>query len=350
MRGRVMAIIRSIAVGIMVALSLWGCQRIELYELSTRVNLKMNVNLDIDQSLDMAIETDVAAEFGSKVAGTMPQYMEVIFYNVDDDKLVYSFVISAEGGEVSVAPGHYNVVAYSYGTESTQVDYLSDRGKAEAFTTDITKSMQGLFKAAVANAKGTSTKGDTRGYEDDPIVYEPDHLYTANEYDVSIPSFEGRDESVELHTTASSILDVYSLEVIGVTGLENIQKVEAFITGQIRSNYFGVEERSTDPATLYIDDFRMDSANGRLYSVFGTFGKLPGADNHIYLDITVTNADGGKYRYVYDVTDQFENHEDLNNRLVIYDDIDIPAGEVGGGGLAPEVGEWDEETVEVPLM
>ena len=63
MRGRVMAIIRSIAVGIMVALSLWSCQRIELYELSTRVNLKMNVNLDIDQSLDMAIETDVAAVF-----------------------------------------------------------------------------------------------------------------------------------------------------------------------------------------------------------------------------------------------------------------------------------------------
>ena len=49
------------------------------------------------------------------------------------------------------------------------------------------------------------------------------------------------------------------------------------------------------------------------------------------------------------MTDQCENHEDLNNRLVIYDEIEIPEGSTGGGGLAPEIDDWDEETVEIPL-
>lgn len=348
MRGRLMAIIRSIAVGIMTAISVWSCQRIELYELSTEVEFHLDMDLSIKQNINMAIATDVASEFGPKITGTMPQYMEVLFYDPETHDLVSSHILPAEGGNIRIAPGEYNVVAYNFGTESTQVENIGHYEDATAFTSDITKVMEGKFKAKVTNSSADGTKGETKGYEDDPIIYEPDHLYVAKEDRVVIPSFEGRDESIELHTTASTILDVYSLEVIGVKGCENVQKVEAFVTGQIKETYFAQDLRGSDPATMYIDDFRVDKENGRFYTVFGTFGKLAGADNHIYLDITVTNADGGQYRYIYDVTDQFE--EDGNSKLVVYDEIDIPAGEVGGGGLAPEVGEWDEETIEVPLM
>ena len=53
MRGRLMAIIRGIAVGIMVALSLWSCQRIELYELSTEVEFHLDMDLSIKQNINM---------------------------------------------------------------------------------------------------------------------------------------------------------------------------------------------------------------------------------------------------------------------------------------------------------
>lgn len=339
--------LRIIIVTLALALTNWSCQRITLYELTTEVEFNLNLNLSIRQSIDMAIDTDVEKEFGAKVTGTMPQYMEILFYDIESHELVQSEILPADGGTIHIAPGEYNLVAYNFGTESTQVENISKLDEAEAFTSDITKSMADRFKASVANAKG-GTKGETKGYEDDPIVYEPDHLYVAKEERVLIPSFEGRDESIELHTSASTILDVYSLEVIGVKGCENVEKVEAFVTGQIKSNYFALEQRGSDPATLFLDDFRVDRENGRFYTVFGTFGKLKGAENKIYLDITVTNTNGGQYRYVYDVTEQFE--ENGNNKLVIYDELDVPAGESGGGGLAPEVGEWEEETIEIPLM
>lgn len=326
-----------------------SCKRLELYELTTNVDLQLKIDLQINMNLNMQINTNIDKEFTNLISGVMPEYMEVLFYDPVTHKMKTSHIMPISGGQLSIAPGNYDVVAYSFGTESTQVDHLGNRDQAEAFTSNITKMMSNKFKGAIANAApmdSSSTKSATKGYEDDPIIYAPDHLYVANENSIEIPSFLENDDTVFIHATARTILDVYSLEVLGVAGCENIEKVEAFITGQIRSNYFGIEKRSSDPATIYIT-MKTDAENGRLYTVFGTFGKLAGVDNKVYLDITVTNTDGGQYRYVYDVTDQFEDNSD--NSLIIRDEIDIPSGPTGGGGLAPEVGEWNEEIYDIPL-
>lgn len=71
--------LRIIIVTLALALTNWSCQRITLYELTTEVEFNLNLNLSIRQSIDMAIDTDVEKEFGAKVTGTMPQYMEILF-------------------------------------------------------------------------------------------------------------------------------------------------------------------------------------------------------------------------------------------------------------------------------
>ena len=167
--------------------------------------------------------------------------------------------------------------------------------------------------------------------------------------DVFIEAFQGREEEITVHTRASSILDTYSLEVLNIKGAENIEKVEAFVTGQILSNYFGRQERSNSPATVQIE-MTPDVKNRRLYTIFNTFGKLPGEENKIFLDITVTDSGGGQYRYVYDVTDQFDNPDNKDKQLIIDGEIiDIPKAEHGGGGFQPSIDEWDREDIDVPL-
>lgn len=327
----------------------FGCQRIPLYEMTTEVSLELNLDLDIDIDIDLSVDTELDAEYGAKLNGKKPEYVEVLFYDPNNHNLVKSEILDAEGGKITVPTGNYNMVIYSFGTESTQTANTHHRLEAEAFTSDITKTMAGKLKAAMA-AADTVTKSETRGYEDDPIIYEPDHLYVANEEGIHIPSFQEQKEPVTIHATARSIIDIYSLEVLNIKGTENIEKVEAFITGQVKSNFFGAGQESEDPATVYTD-MRVDIENNRLYSVFGTFGKLPGEENHIYLDITVTDSDGGQYRYVYDVTDQFDDPDNKNNKLVIdarYN-IDIPKASQGGGGIAPTVDPWDNEQVDIPL-
>ena len=179
------------------------------------------------------------------------------------------------------------------------------------------------------------------------IINEPDHLYTSNEMNVTIDAFIGSEQNITIHTTTSSILDVYSLEVLNIKGAENIEKVEAFVTGQVISNYFGIQEREASPASVYVD-MSIDTENNRLYAVFNTFGKLPGEQNNIFLDIT--DSGGGQYRYVFNVTDQFDNPDNRNHQIIIEGDIiDIPKAEHGGGGFQPSVNEWEREDIDVPL-
>lgn len=338
-----------LATFILALAALSGCQRIQLYERVTRVNLEFDLKLDIDMDLNLSIDTELDAEYSAKINGRKPQYVEVLFYDMNDNHLVRSQILPSDGGIVQVPEGNYNIVVYSFGTESTQISNTGHRLEVEAFTSDITKTMASKLKAAIASVD-TLTKSSTRGYEDDPIIHEPDHLYVAMEEDIHVPAFYEEDQSITIQTTASSIIDVYSLEVLNIKGAHNIEKVEAFITGQIKSNYFGKAQTSEASATLYTD-MRVDASNDRLYCIFGTFGKLTGEENHIYLDITVTDSGGGQYRYIFDVTDQFDDPGNENNTLVIdaTDVIDIPDAAHGGGGIDPSVDEWEEEIIDLPL-
>lgn len=345
MRG---ASFRYLAMFFIVAMASAGCRRIPLYEASTSIMLEIEHDLGIDHDIELTEETAFEDEYLKKIEGKMPEHVEVLFYDINTHQLIRSQIMSAEGGQVYVPVGEYDMVIYSFGTESTQTARTHHRFEAEAFTSDITKLMSG--KLSKFQAVSDSTKAEVRGYEDDPIIYEPDHLYVANKERISIPSFRQQQEDVVIHARSKSIVEVYSLEVIGVKGAENIEKVEAFITGQIASNYFGKPEPSDDPATIYTD-MRVDPAHSRLFCLFGTFGKLPGAENKIYLDITVTDSGGGQYRYIFDVTEQFDDPENDNNRLIIDAGgiIDIPDAAHGGSGLLPSVDPWEDVQVEVPL-
>ena len=325
-----------------------GCKRIPLYERSTKVNLVIDLEMGLNHDIVLSYETLLSKEYQEKIDGVAPEYYEVLVYDINTDELKSTHIVGENGGALSLFPGSYHLVVYSFGTESTQVKDLHDRYLAQAFTTDITDIKSGIIKS-MSSKMPQETKSATKAYENDPIINEPDHLYVANEMDVFIEAFQGREEEITVHTRASSILDTYSLEVLNIKGAENIEKVEAFVTGQILSNYFGRQERSNSPATVQIE-MTPDVKNRRLYTIFNTFGKLPGEENKIFLDITVTDSGGGQYRYVYDVTDQFDNPDNKDKQLIIDGEIiDIPKAEHGGGGFQPSVDEWEREDIDVPL-
>lgn len=323
-----------------------GCTRIPLYDRSTNVDIIIELDRSLKHNIVMSVDKPLEKIYTQKIEGVVPKYYEVLAYDTETDNLVSSSIVGENGGSLSIFPGNYHFVIYSFGTESTQVKDLGNRGSANAFTTDITTSKGDFIKS---KGNGAASNTVSKGYEDDPIINEPDHLYCSTEMGVTIDAFIGGEQTVTIRTTVSSILNVYSLEVLNIKGAENIEKVEAFVTGQVRSNYFGRQEREDSPATLYVD-MSVDAESSRLYTVFNTFGKLPGAQNNIFLDITVTDSDGGQYRYIYDVTDQFDNPDNKDHQLIIDGEIiDIPKAEHGGGGFKPTVDEWKKEDIDVPL-
>ncbi|MBQ7458517.1 MAG: hypothetical protein IJS70_05035, partial [Bacteroidales bacterium] len=79
------------------------------------------------------------------------------------------------------------------------------------------------------------------------------------------------------------------------------------------------------------------------------FGKFPNSENHVFLNVLVTTGGGGKYQWVFDVTNQFDNPDNLGREIVIEDPIVVPEGGSGTGGFDPVVSDWDVEIIEIPL-
>ena len=281
--------------------------------------LQLELNLDLDLDVEVDIESHTVIE--------PPEYMKLGFYSPQGGGLLNTEYVEAEGGPLHTPAGTYQMVAYSFGTEWTQVRGEGDINTLEAFTSDITRTK------AAALAGFTRNGGDE---PEGPIIYTPDHLLVARKQ-IEIPHLTAGTHSVTIKAEAATILETYGFEVNNVTGLEYIASAEAFVTNQARSSFFGRGEVSTDPATISFP-VEVDRAKGHIHTTFNTFGKLPG-ESHSYLHILILDTDGKEYHISTDITDQFEKPD---HHIIIEEEVDIPKPQGPGGGIAPTVDQWEE--------
>ena len=323
---------RNLVISITVLLLLTGCEYKELcydhnHGVEKNVSLQLSLKLDLQVSLDVSEETHTLIE--------VPDYMKVCFYDPESGALDNTEFVGGYGGDLHVEPGTYYMVAYSFGTEWTQIRGEGSTATLEAFTSDITQA-----KASQLAAFTRSGEYEAPG----PIIYTPDHLLVARR-EVEIPPFSVGQHVITITATAVTIVETYSFEVTNVTGLEYIASVEAFVTNQARSSFFGRGEKSTEPATIYFP-IEVNRTTGTLKTTFNTFGKLPG-ESHSYLHILLTDTDGNPHTITEDITDQFD---DPDHTIVVDVPIVIPQPEGGGGGgIAPTVDPWQEESHDVPI-
>ena len=294
----------------------------ENYNLSLLLKLK----LELDVNVEVSVETHTKIE--------KPEYMKVMFYNPQKGNLSDSEIVGVDGGNIYEAPGSYNMVVYSFGTEWTQIRGEGNVNTLEAYTSDITATKSGILRS-FTRAEGAEPQG--------PIIYTPDHLLVAHE-NVVIPPFSEEERVITITTNAKTVVETYSFQIINIKGIENISSVEAFVTNQARSTFFGRGEKSTEPATIYFP-IEVNPSEGYIHTSFNTFGKLPG-ESRSYLHIMIKNGSGEEYKVSVDITDQFEKED---HKIIIDEEIDIPAPEGGGAGIAPTVEKWEEEIHDVPI-
>ena len=298
------------------------------------LELKLDLKLDIDVKVDIEVDTVIPT----------PEYMKVNFYSVDNEGLNYTEFVGPQGGEINTPPGTYVMLIYNFGTEYIQIRGEGNLNTIEAFTSDITATKGATLRGfSPANRAGETAEPDE---PQGPVIYAPDHLLVTRET-VIIPDLASESRTVTVYATVNDVVESYAFEVPHVQGAEYIQSVEAFVTNQSRSNFFGRPEVSKEPATIWFP-VGVDREKGYLFTVFNTFGKLPG-ESRCFLHLLITNTEGQEIHVTTDITDQFDHPDpDHDHTIVIDQEIVVPPpGD--GGGIDPSVDPWTEENTDVPI-
>lgn len=335
-----------IAVLLLVCAVLAGaCQRRPFSSRSTGVNLLLKINTKIVNNNNVPV----------------PANMRVAMYNPQEGGLEYSDFVGPEGGYISPEAGYYNIIVYNFETEATIVRGDDHFLTAEAYTNEVSPYLKGQLKSllemrkklrqeklAASSVEETDLTADT----EERIVYEPDHIFVGRVTMQEIPQLllEEGDREIVIEVNAESLVETWKIEIRGVEGAENISNISAIISGQAASSFLYTGEDSEEAVSVYftMHTNKERSADGcMILGTFNTFGKKPGVESELSLDVSITNTGGETQDLHYDITADFQdNPEQL---IIIEDEIIIDPPSSIGGGFDPSVEDWDDVESNIEL-
>lgn len=312
-----------------------SCQHIPLYDPLSGLYIDINLDMSPNVALDGDVLSEVTASSQKRVEGQVPDLMMVEVYDAETHSLVMEDFLPVNGGFLDVSEGVYDIVVYGM---KSDVNHVVNAGSLGAIKVTTTKTAKSLMM----------TKSDEDGVKNIQynIVYEPDHIYVGTAENVEVYPKADEKGITMLHLTAKTIVDSYTFQAIDISGIENIGKLSCYITGQVPNKYLW-DGRLSDEVSAIPMETAIDVDKATITGAFNTFGKHLRTYANVYLNILVTNGAGAMYQWIYDLSEQFNDVDNLNHKLVISQHIDIPSAD--GGGFTPSVNDWNAEVSEVPL-
>ena len=192
------------------------------------------------------------------------------------------------------------------------------------------------------------------GAESQILVQSPDRLWTDRQENIHVVRGNG------LHTITfypSWKLQKIHLLIDSVDNLETVLAggICGSISGMAGGRLPGMDKLSPEQVTIPFSVARTGGNRSSLEADFFVYGHCQDRQNPHHIMLYVTQSDGSRYYYDYDVTDQLHKG-DWKNEAVIYIHLDrlkipgilppAPGGE--DGGFQPDMDQW--ESVDVPLQ
>ena len=252
-------------------------------------------------------------------------------------------------GYLTVPNGKYNMLAYNFDTQITEVKHEGSYSQMAAYTRPLTESETSRF---------FSSRGDQA--EDMPICKQPDHMFvtTVEGVEVNTPEYWEKPDTLKteagIYPVAETIVKTYYFQ-FNVKGVEHVRSAVALISGMAGSKTLHdgkmVED---DVASIY---FSLNNGKDRnratgeeletsvAYASFNTFGKLPHTEGYIDITFEFNTVYNTVQTETFRVTDMFESDEVKEKQWIIIDkviEIIPPEGVDTGGGMAPGVNNWEE--------
>lgn len=275
-------------------------------------------------------------------------------------------------GYIVADPGRYILMAYNFDTESTIISESNNLMNAKAYTNEIAPHL----KTRIASrSKAAQEMSDSEQQSDskavpERIVYDPDHLFASNCGEIHIPYIEHVDT---LRTEdggwfhAKSIVKSYYLQ-IRVKGMQFVTSSVGLMTGLAGSSWVnGTGMDESDPVTVYFDMQPGENAaagvaaasgeddGATVYTTFSTFGKIPDAENELFVTFDFMTIYGETHSETINITPVFTTEEAVRNQWLLLDhvytiEIPPPPPVTGsGGGFSPGLEDWGDINADINI-
>ena len=336
---------------------LFLCAGCEFRPLSEPGNMNY-VRIYVDEHL-LNVTTGFYNDQFQHPAHHRPEIMRVVLFDHGSGEMVSERYLRNQGddqrghyydGYILADAGCYDMLAYNFGTESTVVGNEYAFRPMYAYTHEIAPSLRSRLRSR-------------NGSEPEAICYDADHLFVARAEGLELRCHTRIDTLRNLNGDtwfmAQSVVKSYYLQ-IRVRGAQYLSSASVLLTGMGRQVRLSDGDFiSGGDATLYFDTFngsftRDGETCDCFYSTFGTFGRLPDADNELTVSFELVTTYGTRLEKTLPMKDVFLREEALVHQWLILDDIiDIPPPpnppEAGAGGLNPSVEDWNEVDSAIPI-
>lgn len=259
-------------------------------------------------------------------------------------------------GHITADAGDYHLMVYNFGTESTLIREEHTYRLAEAYTNEIASH----YYAYLPSVRVSETES--------PIVYEPDHLFLLTRDRIHIAPTNRLDTlrtEAGDYFTASTCVDSYYIQV-RIKGIEYISTAASLLTGLAPSTTLHNRTMQPEPPVQIFFEMNASGREGQeersgsttrtekmpvIYATFNTFGKLPEAETNYMVTFDFVTTDGRTQTETINITPMFDTPEVTENRWIIIDrEIVIdPPPKQEGGGLSPEVDEWQDVNTDLRI-
>lgn len=278
----------------------------------------------------------VAFDF-QNVPDANPEVMEVFFYNQETNHS-FRYQFPKQGGELQLTPGTYSALCFRGETDNV---YTANENSYKDFllTTRATKSL-------LAYSFGTRAEAPrAKGTEDQEIMIEPDQVY--GDAIGIIDIYPVNNEETVVTFFPKDYMTYVDVTILNAKNLQYTQGQSGALSS-LSSGVFLTQEQAVNDQI--IEPFNVDKKDDTtLYGSLLAWGHCPDARNEHILTIYVILADGSKYSYTWDVTDQMHSAPDQKHIHIVLDGLPIPKPITNGSGFQPDVDGWKSVDIEVGM-
>lgn len=301
-----------------------------------------------DLSLYSMPSRDVIVEYNwEKAPDAVPESMTAIFFRSDGEsqdpvKVVFP---GRNGGALRLPPGSYHAVTHN----SEIYTWAHFRGTDDIDSYELyTESVDYLAVIGV-DVRRLPRSSSSR---DERIAVTPQMIWNNPQRDLNI--IPDPNKTVKIVFTPEEAICYYDVTFTDVKNLKylNDTRIDATLSGMAEGFHHGTHTPTSTPVTmaytLYATN-RADMPNNTLQSSFLTFGEPVGnAVNHT-VSVYLLFEDGSAGSYNFDVTDQVRNAPDPKHVHILIKGLTLPKPIVNGGGMHPNVTEWETENIPIEM-